>query len=212
MTDNLVRLYGQAVAADHIAGTEWYPRARAIVGEWATYYGYTHDTVACVIAAISPRCSWERNLVIANDVLSERPPSIGALRANVDKAIALRNEDTNDAYFGPDGEQPTSDAISTRMLRRFPGGPKVNCFAHNLAGHDDVVTVDTHAVQAALNDPIAVYGIGWTPYREFARAYVTAASAVGVPPATFQAILWCAWKRLYPAADKRALIRKANQS
>ncbi len=198
MEQNLLRLWRDRTDADHISGTEWYPKARKIVTEWTSHYGYSLDTVACVIAAISPQCDWERNLIIADDVLAGAPPSIGGIRANVDKAVALRNEWQGD------------DSISSRMLRRFPGGPKVNSFAHNLAGYDNVVTIDTHAMQAALNDPLARYTLKWLPYTEFAKAYVSVAIMLDVPPATFQAIIWCAWKRLYPAVNKRQLIRESK--
>ncbi len=192
MEQNLLRLWRDRTDADHISGTEWYPKARRIVTEWASHYGYSTDTVACVIAAISPQCDWERNLIIADDVLAERPPSIGGIRSNVDKADFV----------------PLT--VSERMFHYFPGGPKVNSFAHNLAGYDNVVTIDTHAMQAALNNPIAKYTLKWLPYGEIAKAYVSVAGMLNVPPATFQAIVWCAWKRLYPAVSKRQLIRESK--
>ncbi len=203
MEQNLLRLWRQRTEADDISGRDWYPSARRIVGEWSEHYGYSVDTVACVIAAISPQCNWERNLIIADDVLAQRPPSIGGIRLNIDKAIGLRIE--NDGFY------PYADeSISARMLRRFPGGPKVNNFAHNLAGYDHYVTIDNHAAQAAMNTPAVSYGLPRLPYGEFAKAYVSVASMLNVPPATFQAIVWCAWKRLYPAADKRQLIRESK--
>ena len=65
MVANLKRLYRRSTAEDRYAGVQWYPSARRIVREWATHYHYHDSTVACVIAAISPQCPWERNLVIA---------------------------------------------------------------------------------------------------------------------------------------------------
>jgi len=88
------------------------------------------------------------------------------------------------------------------MLEAFPGGPKVNNFAHNLAGDLSYVTVDTHAVQAALNDPLITLGLPWTPYRIFAECYAVAARKVDRQPAEFQAIVWYVWKRLYPRTWK----------
>ena len=35
-------------------------------------------------------------------------------------------------------------------------------------------------------------------------SYVNAANAINIEPATFQAILWHTWKRMYPPALKRS--------
>ena len=66
------------------------------------------------------------------------------------------------------------------------------------------VTVDTHAMQAALNDVKATYTLKWAPYAVFARCYVDAAKRLLRPPAEFQAIIWHTWKRMHPPASKRA--------
>src|SRR5206468_38808 len=95
-------------------------------------------------------------------------------------------------------------SLDNRMRYAFPFGPKVNSFARNLSGDDTVVTVDTHAMQAALNDVKSTYTLKWGPYNIFARCYVDAAKRIGRAPAEFQAILWFTWKRLHPPASKRA--------
>ena len=183
---NITLLYRRhTIDADIVAGTSWYPNARHIVMEWATHYGYHDVTVACVIAALSPQCSWERNLIIADDILAGRTPSLGALRKNVAKAQAIRLKP------------------APNLLHYFPHGPKVFSFACNLAGDDSFVTVDTHMMQAALADVQANYQLPWTPYSIFAQCYQDVAIAQGIAPATFQAILWHTWKRLHPAARKR---------
>lgn len=189
---NLLRLYHQATDADIVQGIAWYPEARRIVCEWGTTYCFHDDTVAGVIAALSPQQEWSRNLIMADDILAGRPPSVLGLRSNIIKARLMR--DSNPL-----------ENLSTRMLRLFPGGPKVNSFALNLAGDNSVVTVDTHAMQAGLNDVTARYTLKWAPYRVFAECYARAAVMVSRPPAEFQAIIWHAWKRLYPVGTKRQL-------
>lgn len=190
---NLLKVYRQAEQAELTAGVSWYPNANAIVREWASHYRYSVDTVAGVVAGLSPQLEWERNLIIADDVLAGRNPSIGGvLHSNLRKAERIRDEDWK-----------TSKAtIGARMLEIFPGGPKVNSFANNLAGDLSYVTVDTHAAQAGLNDPLATVRLAWTPYRIFAECYARAASKVDRQPAEFQAIVWCVWKRLYPRTWK----------
>jgi hypothetical protein len=185
---NLLKVCRKAEPEDISAGVDWYPKAQAIVREWTSHYRYSVDTVACVTAALSPQLEWTRNLIIADDVLAGRYPSIGGvLHSNLRKAEQLRDTDwkTDRLTIGP------------RMLEVFPGGPKVNSFAYNLAGDMNIVTVDTHAVQAALNDPLITLGIPWTPYRIFGECYAVAARKVDRQPAEFQAIVWYIWKRLY---------------
>lgn len=190
---NLIKVYRKASPEDIAAGIAWYPAAQAIIREWSGHYRLSVDTVACVVAALSPQLEWTRNLVIADDVLAERNPSIGGvLHSNLRKAERLRDSDWKSDRL----------TIGGRMLEAFPGGPKVNSFANNLAGDMSYVTVDTHAVQAALNDPLITLGIPWTPYRIFAECYACAAAKVDRQPAEFQAIVWHVWKRLYPRVWK----------
>src|SRR6266404_4335581 len=188
---NLLKLYRDAAYEDMVQGNEWYPRAHAIMLEWADTYGFSIATVACVTAAISPQCSWERNLIIAEDLLAGRLPSIGgALNVNVRKAqriIANR---------------------AGQITPYFPYGPKVASFAVNLAGDYSHATIDTHAMQAGLNDVQATYTLKWGPYAVFAQCYVNAAKIVGIDPATFQAIIWHVWKRKYPRTVKLQLRRQ----
>ena len=189
---NLLRLYHKATDADMVQGIAWYPEVRRIVGEWATTYCYHDDTVAGVIAALSPQQEWSRNLIMADDILAGRPPSVLGLRSNIAKARLMR--DSNPL-----------ESLSTRMMRLFPSGPKVNSFALNLAGDNNVVTVDTHAMQAGLNDVMARYTLKWAPYKVFAECYARAAVNVNRMPCEFQAIIWHAWKRLYPRGVKNQL-------
>ena len=188
LTNNLVELYAERSELDTSLGTAWYPAAHRIVCEWADHYSFSIATVACVIAALSPQVEWSRNLIVADDLLAGRYPSIGGiLGKNIEKA---------------------KDVIARRasnLLTIFPQGPKVNSFAANLAGDFNLVTVDAHAMQAALADVQATYTLKWAPYAVFARCYQNAAAIVGIEPAVFQAIIWHIWKRRYPQGAKQKL-------
>lgn len=188
---NLRSLYCRATESDVILGSDWYPKAYSIVLEWSNTYGYSISTVACVIAAISPQCDWERNLIIADDVLADRPISIGGvIHSNLDKAYRIR------------------DDRAGQMLPYFPQGPKVASFARNLAGDYSIATIDTHAMQAGLNDVQANYHLRWTPYKVFTECYREVAVRLKLESAIFQAIIWHAWKRLYPVGIKRHIRRQ----
>lgn len=186
MAENLLHLYDKEVSlADLTLGRAWYDEAHRIMREWSDSYGYSIATCAAVTAAISPQCNWNRNLIIADDILAGRAVSIGgALHSNIDKAVQLR-----DARIG-----------DTRAV--FKSGPKVYNFSRNLAGDYSAITVDTHATQAALCDVEFTVGLNAVVYDCFAQAYRMAADSISVEPAIFQAIIWHTWKRMYPPIVK----------
>lgn len=178
---NLARVYARRSEADNLAGLLWYETARVFCSEAASKYGHTVATSAVVTAALSPQCRWERNIIIADDVLGYRAVSIGgALHTNIRKAEKLRD----------------TGATDTRAV--FKDGPKVNAFARNLAGDCDAITVDTHAVQAAYDDILVNVWLRSGPYDVFATAYCEVARSVNLAPCDFQAIVWHVWKREHP--------------
>lgn len=188
---NLVALYrDHATEADIRNGLTWYPDATAIMREWSNAYNLPLATVASVTAALSPQLEWSRNLIIADDILAGRQPSIGgALFANIDKAERVRN--------------------GSALFEVFKAAPKVASFAVNLAGdYVNAVTVDTHAAQAASGSVLSNARLTVPAYDAFAHAYHKAAQRVGYPPAFFQAIVWHAWKRMHPPERKRVERRK----
>lgn len=186
MARNLRHLYKrETTAADVALGSVWYDDAHTIMCEWSETYGYSIAVCAAITAALSPQLPWTRNLIIADDILAHRVPSIGALRVNVTKAQMLRDMRNWD----------------TRAV--FKSGPKVFNFSRNLSGDYSAVTVDTHALQAALCDVEVVLGLKESAYAAFETAYQQAAQTFGIEPAIFQAIIWHTWKRTYPPALKR---------
>lgn len=198
LRDNLIRAYTSASPQARLDGLAWYPNARATVRQWAKSDGLSVSAVACIVAALSPQLDWARNLMSARALLDDVFPS-GPLHANIRKAneILSIGREKGKRYQAFDD-----------MLRLFPQGPKVNCFARNLAGSDTFVTVDGHAIQAALDDVMSTLTVKWTPYKIFAECYAQSAVDVGHSPAAFQAIVWHAWKEKYPTSAKKGLRRQ----
>ncbi len=193
---NLRKQWRKVEPTDTSEGLAWYPLAQGIVKQWSEHYRYSVDTVAAVVAAISPQVEWNRNLVIADDVLACRPPSIGGvLHTNLRKAERLRDTDYR-------SELAAEWDLTTRMLEQFKAGPKVLNFARNLSGDMSAVTIDTHAFQCALADPLSTLTVRPITYQIVAECYALVADEVGVLPAAFQAVLWHAWKRQYPRVWK----------
>ena len=193
MVRAILAVYAQAEQADLDDGRTWYPRAHALVVQWAETFGRSIANVASVVAALSPQVDWSSNLVIAADVLHGNPPSLnGYIRTNLAKACTIRDEHL------------------PNTLSVFKQGCKVANFAANLAGNwTTAVTVDTHAAQVAAGSPLANLRVDtWLRYEPVHAAYCAAARRVGMPPAFLQAITWHTWKRLYPRDRKRNIRRQ----
>jgi hypothetical protein len=132
----------------------------------------TPEHAAAVIAQLSPRTPWARNVAGAYGLLlSGTAPHCMAnnvARAKVAAAAA--------------------DPLATLK------GPKVSAFAANILGDTDRVTVDVWALRVALGgdseiDPesaISKAGV----YDAIAHCYRLAARRVGVDPAVMQAVTW----------------------
>lgn len=192
MRHNILAVYRQSTREDITQGLTWYPRAHAIITEWAGTFERSIANVACVVAALSPQCAWNRNIIIAADILAGNPPSIGgAIHSFVRIAERIR------------------DDRATQLDGYFKVACKVRSFAANLAGNLDVVTVDTHGAQIAAGSPRANLRVDrWRRYEPVASAYVDAAHYAGIRPSELQAITWLTWKRLYPQGKKIALRRQ----
>jgi hypothetical protein len=170
VADRIVKVWQEATPADVEAGARWYPMASAFIDILAARTGLSREHVAAVVAHLSPRTSWKRNLEGATALLTtgEAPGCIGA---NIDRA---RNA-----------------LASSAPLKTF-NGPKTRAFVHNLLGDEECVTVDVWAVRIALGDRgdaeqlLARVGI----YAALEYAYQLAARRVGVSPTTVQATTW----------------------
>ena len=204
MKANLVSVYEQATSAERQQGERWYSEAHNIMREWSKAYNVSAACAACVTAAISPQCDWSRNLIIADDILAGRNPSVGgALHLNIDKARALQDTIGN-VRLG-------SDDIGAVMHGAFAHGPKVNAFARNLAGDTHAVTIDAHAAQAALG-ATAVSVVRENQYSAYVEAYRSLAADLEIAPCILQATIWLVWKRLYPRTTKQRLNRERRNN
>lgn len=171
--DRIVKVWDRASDTQREDGAQWYPLARQTSLEMARDYGVTEQTAAAVIAALSPRIQWSRNVILADRFIAGRPGS-GGLPNNY--AAAQRALDSDDP---------------AESLR----GPKVRSFCANILGDLDAVTIDVWATRIALHrridDVTAEKYLGRTGvYDALAHSYRVASARVGVTPSTMQATTW----------------------
>lgn len=171
----LLALYADTSDELRAEGREWYPAARAVVAGLAAFAPFDNERVAAIVAALSPREKWRRNVKLAADCIGGQTPA--CLGRSALNACAIR-----------DGADPAD------VLR----GPKTYAFWQNLSGDGDAVTVDVWATRAALGrDDIDAPG---HKYTRLANVYRKAAERVGERPCDFQAIIWLAVR---PAAEHK---------
>lgn len=147
-------------------GARWYVGARKTVRSMAREHGVTVACAAGVVAALSPRLHWSRNVAAARIVLSGARPS-GVFRTSYGKARRIYR-----------GERPL----------RVLSGLKVRAFYRALMGDRRAAVIDTWILQAVgwahkVTDRV---------YAAIARALELAARRVHRSVTELQAAVWVA--------------------
>lgn len=170
--DRIVATFKRATAADIEAGATWYGDGETFIRDLAAQTGRDVETVAAVVAHLSPRTTWQRNLYGATMLLTTGTAPT-CIASNVDRARRALDSDTPRDTFGK-------------------GAPKTRRFMANLLGERDVVTVDVWAARVAFGprddaeQVLSRVGV----YDAVERAYQIAAQRLGVDPVTVQATTW----------------------
>lgn len=181
-TRRLLQVYAQATRRDVAEGIRWYATARREIDTVARATGIDADTVAAVVAVLSPRMPWRHNVDAAATLIRqyrdgvdvENATAIMALHANIRKGYRILQGDRS-------------------ALR----GPKVTAFYLNLIGDPDAVTVDVWAYRAATGRDLDGNAPGIREHRAIARAHENAARRVGLTPAEFQAVAWTVIRKVW---------------
>ena len=174
LVNRVLRTFNEATDADLEAGAKWYSEAQnlardlASMGEGA-HYDVTVEQAAAVIAHLSPRTSWTRNVLAATTLVATGNAISGLIGRNFDNALDVL-------------ETGYSDPVETF------GGPKTRSFYLNILGDTDEVTVDVWAARVVGVDEATLARKG--VYEVIQEAYRAAALKVGVAPATMQATTW----------------------
>lgn len=171
MTRRLIRLHAETTALDLAEGIRWYDRARAAAEAMAI--GDDISQAAAVIAHLSPRESWSRNVANAARVMEAA--------ADGGQCPAVHTEK----------QRAKAWAAATGAVD--PGanhGPKTEAFWANILGDLERVCVDSWAARAATGDASHKGPDGRYQYGLMERAYQRAARAVGMAPRDLQAAIW----------------------
>lgn len=172
----ILAVWERATDADRESGAQWYGAdATAVLGALVAAGAPSVEHAAAVVAHLSPRTSWARNVAGAMALVADGAGAalvLGCMSANVKRA---------------QGAMVSDEPLTTI------NGPKTKAFALNLLGDRDAVTVDVWAMRVAVRDcvtdPEKVLGRTGV-YDAIAHAYRVAAASVNVTPETMQATTW----------------------
>jgi hypothetical protein len=167
--------YRSATAKQIEEGHAWYPSAHQIARDQATEHLVTIEVSAGILAALSPRLSWGKNVMYAERMLS----SLGTL----DHGALGRSLAHGRAIYN--GADPLD------VLK----GPKTRAFylAILTGGESPDPVIDTHAWsmltgQRGTNPPTD------KQYRDGARCMTNAAQRLGLNVHDVQATTWLTWR------------------
>ena len=191
---NIISVYNLATVSDRAIGQSWYGRALAFARNLAADYHIDAITIVGVIASISPRNRWERNMIDAesmvkvsaaggdfNDLMSLK---VCTFSRNKEKAARILSEDITDRD----------------QLLAILKGPKLQEFFNCILGDSEDVCIDGHAYCIWAGDRVTlanVPSIGIKLRRTIKADYIQAAKILGVAPHIVQAVTWVTWKRLH---------------
>lgn len=191
--NNIKAIYLLATTQEKIDGANWYKSAHRIALNLADNYGLTLQTAAGVIAALSPRNKWSRNVIDAENLIEtfvrdpESAVNIKVCTFNKNKEKALKILRNNQDFF-------------TDNTREILSGPKLNEFFNCILGVEDDVCIDGHAYciwngsRTSLED---VPSIGVKLRKEIKSDFRKAAAKFNISAAEMQAITWVAWRRIH---------------
>ena len=191
--ENIKATYQLATLTEQQEGITWYPAADQIAIALADRYEISEPQAIGVIAALSPRNRWERNVQDA-DALIAAYIAGGAEQALLTRVCTFSANKAKAVRI-----LQLSRAADLVTVLDVLSGPKLREFASCIAGLPDVC-IDGHAFciwqgeRTGLKD---VPAIGVKLRRQIKADYQTAADELGITPSACQAITWVAWRRLH---------------
>lgn len=190
--DNIKAVYQLATAAEIVEGKAWYHTAHEIAEQLSATYGVSLDQAIGVIAALSPRNKWNRNVIDAESIINAYLDG-GSEQASLSKVCTFGANKAK-AVKVLEASEPTFEAVLAIL-----SGPKLREFASCIYGLDQVC-IDGHAWcihqggRVSLKD---VPAIGVKLRREIKNDYRAAAADLGVTGYEAQAVTWVAWRRIH---------------
>jgi hypothetical protein len=179
--ENILKVYRSASADDVAVGMRWYRDARSLCVSLAHEYNCTEIAAIGVMAALSPRTNWDRNVMLGTTCIRDGFIDAGTIGQNMVNACRIMN-----------GAAP---------LDVFKGN-KVRAFYSTILDpeNDELVVVDAHALSIAIGRTMSAKEQGVLArvgvYEHISALYREAAEILGILPSQVQAVTWVAWRNI----------------
>jgi DNA-binding protein len=193
---HIVARFMDATSLEIEQGKEWYRQAFNVCNRIGLDYGLNAETVAAVIAALSPNNKWERNIKDAENVVA------AYMLGGVDDALGVRV-----CTYGKNLSKAVDILNSCHnRYEELLKGPKIIEFYHCITGLYEDVCIDGHAYSVWFGERLTmkqVPSIGKKLREQIKSDYRTATQFVNdngdeyFTTCQIQAITWCAHKRLH---------------
>lgn len=167
----LINKFKQCSVDDILSGMFWYEKAHNICKDISANHNIPLWKVVGMLAALSPRNKWHRNLLdVESCIISGELASVATFGANKQKALRiLELSEFSEIWSTLNGRKITN--FFCNILYFKDSGP---------------VTVDIWAARA-----VSVDDLRSKHYSSIALAYREAADSIGILPHELQAIIWC---------------------
>jgi len=191
---NIAAVYNLASQSDKNQGLNWYARALTFAVQLSDIYEIETTTIVGVIAALSPRNRWERNMQDAESMVK-----VAANGGTFDDLMQLK------VCTFATGKNKAAAILANKVSDRAEllailKGPKLCEFFNCILGDVDDVCIDGHAYSIWVGDRITlanVPSIGKKLRQTIKADYQQAAKNLGLKSHELQAITWVCWKRLH---------------
>jgi hypothetical protein len=187
---NILAMYLRASIAERMDGSLWYARARGICSALAVSLGVSTEIVAGVVALLSPRNAWHRNITDAESLITHYisggtgPGDIKCCTYNSNKEKAWKLLELGHVEPSLFGKKQFNFYLN--MTTTTTGGK-------------DAVTVDGHAyhIWLGVERPLSrAKTISEKLYITITHDYQVVSDLLGLRPCQIQATTWLTYKRL----------------
>jgi hypothetical protein len=192
-TQAIIAVYNLASLSEIQDGERWYAFANTFAESLADQYNVSRLKVYGVIASLSPRNRWERNMIDAESMVK-----VYSAGGTYEDLIALK-VCTFSANKIKAARILTLKCASDTEVKAILSGPKMIEFYHCIQELDDLC-IDGHAYSIWLGDRVTlanVPSIGKKLRQTIKADYHEAAKILGLNPYIVQAITWVTWKRIH---------------
>ncbi len=189
---NIKAIHELASAAEIADGMAWYGVANCIAKTIADQYGIHPAEAAGVLAALSPRNKWSRNVVDAEALVAAYVAG-GATQAGLTKCCTFGANKAKAVRILEAGVLTDADVLA------ILSGPKLSEFYSCIRGIDDCC-IDGHAWciwQGSRVTLADVPRISAKLRKEIKADYAQAAADLGLKASELQAITWVTWRRIH---------------